>query len=169
MEFGRARFSVIRDSSPRIRGRALGIIDRSFNGCRDASFRSIRDAGNQKKKHTMRVRSRKSIRNATCRSTFPTPCPSSCPYRAPRRCIADTSRVMTPNDRECVNPGRGTVAAIGRSSPEPIEKLLVGEIDAGCCRSSKTRSRKRISRTMPPRHRAEIEGLIIASLADSID
>jgi len=48
MEFGRARFPVIRDSSPRIRGRALGtrhIIDRSFDGCRDASLRSIATLG----------------------------------------------------------------------------------------------------------------------------
>lgn len=53
--------------------------------------------------------------------------------------IVDTSYVMTPNDRECVNPGRGTVAAgladrkgnsmprVTRTNREITSSLVIGD------------------------------------------
>jgi len=133
MEFGRARFPVIRDSSPRIRGRAIDSIDRPFNS-RDASLRSTRDA----RRIVERSRTRCVLHRGR---TFATQRVYSVSYPPLSRPM---HHVMTPNDRECVNPERGILRLAARA---PIEKLLVDEINAGCCKRSK--SGKQISRAVP--------------------
>lgn len=74
------------------------------------------------------------------------------PMYVPPVLIVDTSYVMIPNDRECVNPGRGTVAAAlvdrkgncqCRELPGPIGKLprrVIGREDRRSLENGDARS-----------------------------
>lgn len=112
------KFPVIHGLSPRIHDRMqVGInqpagAGHHFDGIEKRRTRcvfSIADKSSARETQcsSAYVRAMDDIRSLRCLSLSP--------FHRTYRCIVDASCVMTPNDRECVNPECGTGAAIGRS------------------------------------------------------